>query len=567
MAKKKPVNEHLFDDDEIGAKFDAIPAEVVPTKKTTGLKRRRSAATAEEVVNRVNGKVLRRQAVAVSEPITAAEMYDRVKQKAERTGKLRQMSNAYDGGDTYYLGLKIPFALQFVLGSEVLRLGIAIEVNGPPMSCKTMLMYEFGRIFTEANGWLDMVITEGKASPGLIRSVVGWGAKARRGVKMLMVSTMNAMMTQLVFRLQLYKQLATKGGEGTKAVGHKFPVLLGVDSVMGANASETSNKINTEGDVKRNFPVEALILTPFLKEVANRIACYPYVLMLINHRKEGEKDETKPYEKVKFTKPGGKQLRFQATYELVTHLVKGWQDVDRRADGGAEVEHRLIKIGNGKNSAGTDGREIKVRVSWRTVVAEKKRADGKIKKVPRQLTKWHWDEAIAPMLSAWKNGKQRRGVAGISPEASARTAKLDTILHLRESPGGRFWSKTLGISKDAPATAERIGQLIEADDAILDGLRALFGIEDGYVWDTTKDFTRELKRLRKFAETEGADFLDGNAAALENVWDDDEDAAGEAELAAGRVQSVFDAVDSASDELDAEAADMLSEMLGGLDDD
>jgi hypothetical protein len=566
MAKKNSVDSRLFDD---ANEVELPPAAVAPaaTPKKPGLKRRPVAS--DKMADKANNKALLRQSKASSELVTAAEMYDRVKQKAERTGKLREMSNANDGGDTYYLGLKIPFAMQFLLGSEVLRLGIAVELNGPPMSCKTMLMYEFGRIFTEADGWLDMIITEGKSSPGLVRSVVGWCAKARRGVKAVMVSTMNAMMTQLVFRLQIYKHMATKGGEGVKASGYKFPVLLGVDSLMGANASETSNKIATEGDVRRSFPVEALILTPFLKEVANRIASYPYVLMLINHRKEGEKDETKPYEKVKFTKPGGKQPRFQATYELVTHLVKGWQEIDRRADGGAEVEHRLIKISNGKNSAGTDGREVKVRVSWRNVIVEKKRADGKIKKVSRQLTKWHWDEALAPMLSAWKNGKQRRSVSGVSPETVARTAKLDAILHLREVTGGRFWSKTLGISKDTPATAERIGRLIEANDDILDGLRALFGIEDGYVWDTSKDFLRELRRLRKFAETEGADFLDGNVASLDNVWsdDDDEAASGAAEEAANRVQSIFDAVDNGSLDVSDEASALLDELLEIGDDD
>src|SRR5690606_22588322 len=126
-------------------------------------------------------------------------------------------------------------------------------------------------------------------------------------------------------------------------LGYTFPVLIGVDSIMGANADETANKIEQDGSTSRGFPLEALILTPYLKDVASKISGFPFVLFLINHRKEKEKDPSKPYAEPEFTKPGGKQLRFQATYELVTHRVgKGRRTPDRRPDGGAEIEWRTI---------------------------------------------------------------------------------------------------------------------------------------------------------------------------------------------------------------------------------
>ncbi len=48
-------------------------------------------------------------------------------------------------------------------------------------------------------------------------------------------------------------------------------MLIGIDSLMGANSKESNEKISNDGSAGRNFPMEALILNPFLKKVLTRL--------------------------------------------------------------------------------------------------------------------------------------------------------------------------------------------------------------------------------------------------------------------------------------------------------
>jgi len=463
-------------------------------------------------------------------------VYNGILEKQRIKKKIGEDSLIGFGADTFQLGIPLPFMLQYMFGCAVLPMGTVIEANGPQMSCKTMLMYEFGRFFKNSGGWLDMILTEGKVSTSLIRSVVGWDKRSRDAVFSVRVRHMNQMMDEITRRLAIVHTMATKGIDGAPKTGYKFPVLMGVDSIMGANALETKNKIEKEGSTKRGFPIEALILSPYLKNVSSNISGFPISLFLINHRKEKEKDDAKPYEKVKFTKSGGKQLRFQATYELVTHMVREWVSGDPRPNSSSEIENRTIRIGNDKNSAGTNGREFDIRVSWRFRVLPKKRNDGKTVLVARQITQWHWEEAIAPFLMSWKKG--RTNAQGVSKGAQERVAKLDAVLHLREVTKGSFYSDTLGIPKAKPVTASVIGRMLEPSeedkleetaavrekrDTIIKGIRAVFGIDDGYEWDSNVDYRLAMKKLQDFATKEGGDSLDDYVDALKhNRFEDDE---------------------------------------------
>jgi hypothetical protein len=202
---------------------------------------------------------------------------------------------------------------------------------------------------------------------------------------------------------------------------------------------------------------------------------------------------------------------------MITHMIKEWADVDPNPDGGTEIHHRLIRIDNGKNSAGTNGRQVTVRVSWKYRVIKRKRFDGKVVPTQYQLTTWHWEEGIAPLLSAWKKGSSaHKSDAGSLSKAEQRRIKLDAVLHFRDAPGGRYYSKTLGIPKEKPVTAERFGRLLCRREDIMDSLRAMFGINDGYVWDSTKDYNVVRRQLSKYAQVQGAAELDKLGDALTN---------------------------------------------------
>ncbi len=95
--------------------------------------------------------------------------------------------------DACIMGLDIPFPMQVVLNTSVLRLGVMLEVNGPPAACKTMLMYEMGRWFKNVGGLLHMVLTEAKVSETLGPSLIGYDIASRAALTVRPAENMELM--------------------------------------------------------------------------------------------------------------------------------------------------------------------------------------------------------------------------------------------------------------------------------------------------------------------------------------------------------------------------------------
>jgi hypothetical protein len=428
------------------------------------------------------------------------------------------------GGGTTIVGLRLPFPMQVLTGCSVWPLGVVVEINGPPQSCKTMFLYEIGRWFRNAGGWLDMILTEAKISETLAASLMGydragqlsfWPYRARSLEHMMKLSQDSV--------IRANGRTEMKNPHTGKVLGDTFPVLIGVDSIMGANSDESNDKITKEGAPNRSFPVEALKLNPFMKKIAGDIQTRPYTYAIINHRKEAKPDPSKPYAPVEYTKPGGKQVTFQDTYEIVLHAMKTKTSPDTHPEGGLEVHSRVIRVENGKNSAGTNDRKFEITVSWCRRMTDVTQSDGSIVRDMKQKTTWHWNEATTDFIWSWRSTMDDSKKFNAEIRKS-QLERLDSIFHLRREVGNKFWSSTLGMSKNDATNPAKVGKLINSNPDVLRPLQEAFGVEQGIEWQGGgESFSRVFNRERQAASKEFQMRIDNQVADVVSMIDEDED--------------------------------------------
>lgn len=421
-------------------------------------------------------------------------------------------------------GIPIPFVLQYVLSYGVLPLGGVIEINGPPQSFKTAMSYEIGKRFIQYGGALNFLVTEAKISEDYAHSIMGYNHKTLNNFHPVLTKTMNKWQKLLLQFISLGKDVVDKGDDVNKIPAGGFvPYLFAIDSVMGANLEEVDGRIVKKGFADRDMPVMAQSLTNFLKLAANSIEGYPFMLLLINHRKEQKSEQDGPYAPKVFTKAGGQHLRFQATYELVLRCVGKWTTQDMSGKGSMDVEWRRIRIENGKNSAGTDGRFVDVDVSWRNRIV-----DGQL----RQITTFHWDKAIVDLLMDWQEAKLVRG-ANSDKGVKGRKENMDRHFHIRKIPRVGYISDTLGIDKSNALSAEQMGRAISSNPEIIKKLQFAFGIPAGMIWQPYTSYRDTLKYANAIAKEEADRLLNSKETETDILDDDFYDRASEFDVYAG----------------------------------
>lgn len=501
---------------DAGTTTTASPVEAAsatPQYRTAGKKKAAKKAAPKK---RSGGK--RSTNVATGVPIDARSVLlgSIREQNKDQPAKLCLIDESFG----FKVGLQIPLPLQFVIGYGVLPLGVVMEVNGPPMSMKTAFAYEMGRMFIDRMGMEIFLVTEGKISEAFAQSIIGYNQAAVNGFAGYITESMNEWQKLLMDHIKLFTNAFTKGNAALDLPkGQTFPVLMGVDSIMGANLLEVTQKIDKDGFAGRQHPVAALSLTNYLKDAANKIAGHPINLLFINHRKESEPDPQNPYAPVRATKAGGKHVRFQASYELVLHKVGHRIRRDTHPDGAADVHYRTIKIECLKNSGGTDGNGIEVDVSWRW-----RRIGGRL----RQVTIWHWDAVIPQMIVSWHEGKLYAFGRRLT-STGGRLEQFDRFFHLRAVNGGSrgklYFSKTLGMEKSDAVNAGQMGRMIMENPEAVASIQQAFGIEPGIVWKPGVNYydlfdkasNASEKQLQSYLRTEA-----DNVSFDEILRDDDE---------------------------------------------
>ena len=412
--------------------------------------------------------------------------------------------------DVIRVGFKIPLVMQYVLDCPVFPLGVIIELDGPPESHKTMLLYEMGRWFSRQTGVLNMTVTESKVSEELARSIIGWDRASREAFQYLIVPSMNEMQANVLRAINAALD-SYQGKADKNYVGANSPVLVGVDSIMGANMEERKQKIMSDGFAGKGFAVAALSLTDYLKEVAALVASQPISVVLINHRKEAPPDPSNPHARVEARKPGGHHVRYQQSFEVITRVKNAWKEADPNPLGAGEIHWRRISLQNGKNSAGTNKQAFTVDVSWR-----KREIGGRL----RQITVFHWEAALPRLIVDFQTNKLYGTKTEDDSEASvSRLAIADRFIHLRYERG-KYWSKTLGMDKTDAVSATQMGKMLESNPDCVGSIQALLGIPEGTAWAGGSDYRQAWVDARRKSRERLKTQLDQQEQELQALYDE-----------------------------------------------
>jgi hypothetical protein len=409
------------------------------------------------------------------------------------------------------VGLKIPFPLQYLFDSSVLPLGIVMEVAGTQESCKSMFSYELGRIFIDSAGWMEDIVTEGKFSPDLAYSIIGWSKERRDCFNKTQANSMNMWQSALQSQMDHTIEMIRKGDKANGLPpGAFYPVLYAVDSIVGANMEETNEKIDTNGFAGRQYSAEALSLTTYLKKIANTVVDYPFVALFVNHLKIDPAPSA--YEQPTKRRSGSKQLQFQDTYRIDLSGTKKEAKAINTPNGKRIREGRKIKFEVSKNSLGDSGRSMEVWVTWETRAVSETRS--------LQFTKWNWNDATTQLLIDFQEGKLHRR---LNVSSSTRKELLDEYFHIRKEGPGQYISKTLDIT--TPISADKMGQLINSNPEALTKLRHAFGIHTYEEWAPGVDYLKQraaaIEALAKRNQDEADAIREAEASMLSH--DDDLD--------------------------------------------
>lgn len=388
------------------------------------------------------------------------------------------------------IGIRVPFAMSYVLQNNIWPLGRIMELVGMEKSNKSGLAFEVCRWFDLHGGLTQLLENETKYSEDLAQSIFGYSDELGREILgHIPCESLEDWQGKLTYMVSSLKQSMLKGvtqmvkGKPklvAKPMGRTVPVCLILDSLAGGIAEENIKKIDTRGFAGRNHPAEALANTQFFKKFRSDLVKWPFSLVVVNHLRK-QKAEKGPH--IERRTPGGKHMGFQETFQLELSKVKSLEFVDTRPGAVAlNVNGNRVKIQCRKSSMGDEMREVMVDFMW----WHDRHPSGR---GVRQYSKWQWSAATIDLLQS-----QEGGAAG----------RIREVVDLHKAKDNRFWSTTLGVSREAPIPKADIGDLLEQNEKVVEQLSDLFAIKQRIVMQRGDDYRKLIdtntRSLRKRME-------------------------------------------------------------------
>lgn len=370
--------------------------------------------------------------------------------------------------ETLVIGIPCPaLSFEFVIGQDCFPLGLVMQIVAKHGVGKSGLLAEFGRWIDEAGGGTVLMENETKFNPHWYTSIMGKGVYDR--MQLHRCKSVEDWQRHLTWSLKQMKA-DMEGSKEAPGPGRVFPVLFGVDSIMGKMSEENQEKIlgklgkkgklGTTGDgfaQARSFPIEAGSITKYMRTVPQLMDRWPFALVLINHLRIKTDDQGNPER----NKTGGEQVNFQESFELELKKIGGHAKKIQSAN----FEGVTLQLSCEKNSFGPTGRKAQTRMLW---WYEKDEETGE----QFQKTVWDWDWSTVHLLNTLLHGE------GMSVYTKNRLK--DIGFHI-ECPSvsdveNSAWSKTLGMDKGDAADWSTVGALIREDGKLMDNLRDALGI-------------------------------------------------------------------------------------------
>lgn len=177
------------------------------------------------------------------------------------------------------------YAQQYLFGATGLRLKVFHSIAGVPASCKSPLLFDLmAHICADAeHGGLGgigfLYELEDKISPTLLQSMLSsYGLALGKNFKVLRDQTIEEAMDHLATQVipAAKKHLAKCD----------IPIVIGLDSIGGASASDTVEKISKEGVAGKGYYNKAHYLKYFCENAGKVIDFVPMVVICVNQEKE-----------------------------------------------------------------------------------------------------------------------------------------------------------------------------------------------------------------------------------------------------------------------------------------
>lgn len=322
-------------------------------------------------------------------------------------GNLRKKTGASDiylGSETGNLVIGIPMfggrepdhvkypgclPFEFVIGQDCFPLSLVVQLVAKPGVGKSAFGAEIARWFQSAKGFFSLFEHETKFNPKHYRAILG-----EQGFDDYTLyhrcEYIEQWQSELTNSINGYKELF-EGSAESPGVGPTVPVLFCVDSIMGKGSKETSEKIfgaktkkgirgkTGEGHATRNFPIEAQIITKYLRAMPSELDRWPFSVLLINHLKTRLENGVTTRDK-----PGGEGVSFQESWEIQLEKKSAIETLD--------FDGNVVGISCHKNSFAPGTRKATTRILWNETDIE----DGK---GWRQNTWVDWDWATINLLN------------------------------------------------------------------------------------------------------------------------------------------------------------------------
>lgn len=351
--------------------------------------------------------------------------------------------------------------MEFVIAQDVFPLGLVLQLVAKTGVGKSAMLAEFGRWFNLAGGGLSLKENETKFNPKWYRSIMGKESFDNR-TPLYRCKSVEDWQKKLTFAMQ-DMQRYMDGSKEEPGPGRTFPVLFGVDSIMGKMSEDTQDKIlgkkttkggrgtTGAGAADRGFPIEALKITRYMRTIPQEMDNWPFSLVLVNHLRIAKNEDGIEERR----KAGGEQVNFQESFELELSKVGG----HKKKIECTEWEGYPIRVSCEKNSFGPTHRSIVTRLIW----WEEENEDGDWE----QKTVWDWDWSTVHLLNNILRGEKA------SPRLRAALKEIDFHLDCPSVSDveNRAWSRNLGMKAKDAAPWSEVGAMIRQDGDLMDQLR------------------------------------------------------------------------------------------------
>lgn len=341
----------------------------------------------------------------------------------------------------FQTGIPLPhFCLRWLLSSNVWPLQRVTSTGGLPKSQKSAFIFQLSRWVLDAGGAVRYIETENKASPTLIRSMVGdeyygMGASDTKRTRFRMQTAHSVNEWQQ--HITEVRNWVDKVEETNK---RKFQgvMLLVVDSLLGSSTAETQEHISEKGEaIGRGYGDAPLLISQYLGSIPDWLHGRPIMLHL-NHQEKPNIDG--PGNR----RAGGFAPDFYSTVDI--QLREGGETmwgkgihIDR-----ADFKGKNITIKLRRSSMGPEtGKEFVVPFTWHYRERDPETNN------PVQRSQWEWDVAGASLLATRLRNE-------ISPV-------MDIEFVAKPRIGYVIWSKTAGVSAADALPAAQFMRLLETE--------------------------------------------------------------------------------------------------------